>query len=539
MQRRPLIATLGALATMPWLQACRTVRPPVPLPASNYREPRRPQFHFTPPGGWAGEPHGLVFHAGRWHLFYQYHPGGVAWGPMHWGHASSTDLLHWQHHPIALEPNGPSYAFTGSVVVDAANTGGFGAGALVALYTRHDTEAEDAGRGPAQSQHLATSEDGGLTWEAFDNDDKPVIPNPGEAKHFRDPKLLWHAPTRRWVAVLAVGDHLEFWAAPDLKRWAKLSEFGEGLGTRGGVWECPDLFQLPIENGAPGEQRWVLLASMSTGAPNGGSGTQYFVGEFDGERFTPDERFARGLPGGRGMWLDQGRDHYAGTTWPNAPGGERILIAWMSNWDYAQHVPASTWRGGMTLPVKLALRTTPQGALRLHTQPVAALATLREQTVALPPAPLRGNASMDLLEKAAPGTISPTAMELELTLDPGSMGRCGVELSNARGERYRVGFDATQKLWFSDRTGSGDLDFSPSFASTAHTANRASGLTGLLQLRLFFDANSAELLADDGALQMTESFYPSEPYTKATLFAEGQGARLIAGRMHRLGRVWP
>lgn len=537
MHRRPLITALAALATTPWLGACRSMRkPPPPPPTSNYREPRRPQFHFTPPAGWMNDPSGLVFHAGRWHLFYQHNPGGIAWGPVHWGHASSVDLLHWQHHPVALEPEGPSYAFSGSVVADTANTGGFGAGTLVALYTRHDTEAEQAGRGDAESQHLATSEDGGLTWAPFDA--KPVLPNPGGLKRFRDPRLVWHAPTRRWIAVLGVSDHVEFWASADFKRWVKLSDFGRGAGDRGGTWECPELFPLPVDNGAAGEQRWVLLVSVGSGAPNGGSGTQYFVGDFDGERFTVDERFARGLPTGRGVWLDHGRDHYAGATWAHAPGDERILIAWMSNWDYAQHVPASSWRGGMTLPIRLGLRSTAAGTLRLHTRPVAAVDSLRQHTVVLAPAPLRGNANLNLVQAAA-GAVSAAAMELELAIDPGSMGRCGVELSNPRGERYRIGFDATQKLWFSDRTQSGDLGFSPAFASTAHTANRTPGASGPVRLRLFFDATSAELFADDGALQMTEVFFPTENYTRATLFAEGPGARLLSGRMHGLARVWP
>lgn len=539
--RRNLLASLAPLAIAPWLAACGTPRkPPPPLPASSYREPRRPQYHFSPPAGWMNDPNGLVFHAGRWHLFYQYHPASTTWGPMHWGHASSVDLLHWQHHPIALQPEGPQFMFSGSVVVDTANTAGFGAGSLVALYTRHDTAAEQAGQRNYQSQHLAYSEDGGLTWAPFDNESKPVIPNPGAAKDFRDPKVFWHEATKRWVAVLAAGDHVELWAAPDLKRWAKLSEFGQGLGSHGGAWECPDLFPLPVENSSTGERQWVLLVSVGSGAPNGGSGTQYFVGHFDGERFMLDEEsgFERDVQAGRAVWLEEGRDHYAGVTWANAPGDQRVLIGWMSNWDYAQQVPASTWRGAMTLPVTLGLRRVAgRGSLRLVTRPIAALESLRQQTVVLPPGPLRGDAALDIGQLNG-GAIEPRAMELELTLDPGGVGRCGVELSNTRGERYRIGFDATQRLYFSDRTRSGDLKFSNAFASTAHTASRPAGASGPLRLRIFFDAGSAELFADDGALQMTETFFPSEDFTKATLFSEGPGAKLLAGRAHRIGRVW-
>ena len=529
MRRRLLLA---ASATIPWLSACRTLRKPLPPPSSNYREPHRPQFHFTPAAGWMNDPNGLVFHNGVYHLFYQYHPASKDWGPMHWGHATSRDLVHWEPQPIALEPEEQKYAFSGSVVVDATNTAGFGAGALVALYTRHDAAAEQDGRRDYESQHLAYSQDGGRSWAPFD--DSPVIANPGAAKDFRDPKLFWHEPTRRWIAVLAAGDHAEFWGSPDLKRWTWLSDFGRRAGGHGGVWECPDFFALPVENGAVGEKRWVLLCSVGSGAPNGGSGTQYFVGDFDGEHFNLDPAFEPEVPFGRAMWLDQGRDHYAGVTWSNAPDGQRILIAWMNNWDYAQQVPAtSTWRGAMTLPVTLALRR--QGWVwRLTTRPVAALESLRAQTANLPPMALRG-APFDLSQATG---IDPRAMELELVIEPGSVGRCGVELSNAHGERYRIGYDATQQLYFSDRTQAGDNRFSKSFAVAVHTVSRPPN-RGPVRLRLYFDASSAELFADDGVLQMTEQYFPTEDFTTATLFGEGPGARLLSGRVHRLARIWP
>ncbi|MEK8034541.1 glycoside hydrolase family 32 protein [Ideonella sp. DXS29W] len=528
--RRRLLITASALA--PWLAACQTARKLIAPPLSNYREPHRPQFHFTPSAGWMDKPCGLVFHQGVYHLFYQYHPAATLWGAIHWGHATSRDLVRWGPQPIALEPEEERFAFSGSTVVDTDNTAGFGAQALVALYTRHDMAAEIDDRRDFQTQHLAYSVDGGRSWLAFD--DEPVMPNPGAAKDFRDPKLLRHAPSRRWVAVVAAGDHVEFWVSRDLKRWEWKSDFGRRFGSHASAWESPDLFALPVENGGGGEQRWVLLQSMTAGSPNSGSGMQYFIGEFDGEQFVLDERFEREVPYGRGVWLDQGRDHFGGLTWPFGSEGQRALIAWMSNWDYARQVPASSWRGAMTLPVTLSLRQTPLG-LRLHTRPLPALETLRQQSASLAAAPIRG-ASIDLV--TASGGIDPRAMELELVLEPGTMGRCGVELSNSRGERYRIGFDATQQLYYSDRTEAGDHRFSARFAGTVHTALRPPG-GGPLRLRLFFDASSAELFADDGALQMTEVFFPSEDFTHATLFAEGPGAKLISGRVHRLARIWP
>ena len=289
--------------------------------ASAFQEPYRPQFHFTPPSQWMNDPNGLVYHQGVYHLFYQHYPDSTVWGPMHWGHAVSSDLIKWQHKPIALYPDELGLIFSGSAVVDVANSSGFGTSEnppLVAIFTYHLMDGEQAGRKDFQTQGIAYSLDNGERW--FKYEGNPVIQN-NDIKDFRDPKVFWHEPTQQWILTLVAGDHAKFYKSTNLKDWTLLSEFGKTQGAHGGVWECPDLFELPVAGSQ--EKKWVLLISMNPGAPNGGSGTQYFVGDFDGTSFTTDQTNAR--------WIDQGRDNYAGVTFNNMPNDERVFIGWMSN----------------------------------------------------------------------------------------------------------------------------------------------------------------------------------------------------------------
>lgn len=516
--------------------ACRGERKPADparatLPAmSDYREPRRPQFHFSPAQGWMNDPNGLVQYAGTWHLFYQYYPDSTVWGPMHWGHATSTDLVHWSHRPIALAPDSLGYIFSGSAVFDSANTSGLGTSAnppLVAMYTYHDMAAEQAGRLPTQSQAIAFSVDSGRTWTKYAGN--PVIPNPGGVKDFRDPKVVRDEAHAQWVVALAVGDHAELWGSANLIQWKKLSEFGAGLGSHEGVWECPDFFPMRVEG--RGEARWVLLQSLNPGHPNGGSGTQYFVGDFDGTTFRAESAGAPGKDGA--LWLDHGRDNYAGVTWANAPAGRRVFIGWMSNWSYAQRVPTGTWRSALTVPRDLTLHRTPEG-YRLFSQPVPELAMLRGDARTEPAGPLEGVRAV-----ALPDTVGPALLELTLAVDvpKGSRARVGVELANDRKERYRVGYDAAARTYFSDRTAAGLTDFSPDFAPTVSTAPRiADGEP--VTLHLFLDAASAELFADGGATTMTEVFFPSAPFDHVSVFSEGGAVRVRELRVTPLRRAW-
>jgi fructan beta-fructosidase len=269
------------IACLPLLLLPLVAVPQVP-DSITYREPHRPQVHFTPPAHWMNDPNGMVYHHGTWHLFYQYYPHGTTWGPMHWGHATSRNLVHWQHRPIALYPDSLGYIFSGSAVVDSLNTTGFGQNGkapLVAIFTHHGEKNNPAMRNDREVQSIAYSLDDGNTWIKYRGN--PVLPNPG-ISDFRDPKVLWHAATRQWIMTLAVKDRVMFYGSPNLKEWMKLSEFGATMGAHGGVWECPDLFPLEYQ----GRTIWVLLVNINPGGPNGGSATQYFVGNFDGTNFT-------------------------------------------------------------------------------------------------------------------------------------------------------------------------------------------------------------------------------------------------------------
>ena len=328
-----------------------------------YTERQRPQFHFSPPENWLNDPNGLVYYNGRYHLFYQYNPHDKVWGNMHWGHASSADLLHWRQHPIALHAeHGLGYAFSGSVVVDWGNRAGLQRGkhpTLAALFTH-------CSRLNHQVQSLAFSTDGGERWRMHPGN--PVIDNPGLAD-FRDPKVFWDARRAEWVLVLAAGDVVQFYRSNNLLAWQHFHSFGKSVGAHDGVWECPDLFPLPLA----GKTRWVLLVSLNPGAPNGGSGTQYFVGDFDGERFVPTQ-----AP----QWLDYGPDNCASVTWSGAPEGDerRLLIGWLNNWKYANALPTAPWRGAMTLPRELRLLPSAEGA-RLTAGPLRELERLRDARV--------------------------------------------------------------------------------------------------------------------------------------------------------------
>jgi fructan beta-fructosidase len=343
-------------------------------PAPPYAERYRPQYHFSPAAHWMNDPNGMVHHDGEYHLFYQHNPFGATWGHMSWGHAVSRDLVRWQHLPVAIPEVDGVMAFSGSAVVDRRNTSGFGVGGrppLVALYTGHRTDR------PSQSQFLAYSTDRGRTWTRYAGN--PVL-DIGSAE-FRDPKVVWHEPSRRWVmaVVLATEHRVRFYGSPDLKRWTPLGDFGPHAAT-GGVWECPDLFELPVD-GDPHDTRWVLIVNVNPGGIAGGSAGQYFVGRFDGTRFVADADGGATPPAADpagALWLDHGKDFYAAVTYADVPkpDGRRVLLGWMNNWQYADAIPTAPWRGAMSVPRALALTRTPAG-VRLVQRPVRELERLR------------------------------------------------------------------------------------------------------------------------------------------------------------------
>ncbi|MGB2765628.1 MAG: glycoside hydrolase family 32 protein [Propionicimonas sp.] len=310
-----------------------------------------PRYHFAPSQTWANDPNGLIWHQGVWHLFFQCNPEGVDWGNMSWGHATSPDLITWQEQPIALRWDEREQFFSGSCVFDARNSSGLGTDespALVAIYTAVLPDG-------IQAQSLAYSLDAGLTWQRYPGN--PVLDR-GSA-NFRDPKVFRHDNSWVMVAVEAEQQTVVLYRSTDLISWDYLSSFGPAHAAAG-AWECPDLFPLPVAGTE--ELRWVLLVNLNPGAVAGGSGCQYFVGEFDGTRFVPERdagvaiRGASEGPDLRGFdWFDHGRDCYAVVSFADPPDGRRIVLGWMNNWDYAAEVPLTGGRGMMTIPRELWL----------------------------------------------------------------------------------------------------------------------------------------------------------------------------------------
>lgn len=505
-----------ALLALPFLAGCATTGelagPPAAADApamqtASYSEPHRPAFHYTPPTGWMNDPNGLVYHEGEWHMFYQYYPHDTVWGPMHWAHAVSRDLVNWETLPIAIAPDDQGYIFSGSAVIDANNSAGFGEDAMVAIYTIHDPIRGAANTRDHESQGIAVSFDNGRTFQRYAGN--PVLPNPGQTQDFRDPNLFWDEAREHWVMSLSVTDHIRFYASPDLKEWTYLSSFGEGIGAHGGVWECPNLF--PIIDETSGETRWVLIQNLNPGGPQGGSGTQYFVGDWDGTKFTLDPDF-----GTEAVWLDHGADNYAGITWDNAPDGRRVFIGWMSNWLYAQQVPTSTWRSAMTVPRELSLY-----GLELRQEPVAELQALRGPAVEQMTQSGGGSASWT-------GLATTAEYDLTFRLPQAGAGFL-LRFANDAGEELRLGLDA-QGHWFVDRNDAGPAEFGPAFAAR-HAAPRLHG-GDTARIHLLVDRASVELFADDGATVLTETFFPTKDFTTTSLQLIG-GAELVEGT------AWP
>ena len=487
-----------------------------------HQERWRPQFHFTPPDTWMNDPNGMVWFDGEYHLFYQNNPFGNRWGHMSWGHAVSRDLLHWEHLPLALAEENGVMIFSGSAVVDWNNTSGFGRPGhppMVAIYTGHHT-----GR-PLQNQQIAYSTDRGRTWTKYAGN--PVL-DIGEAD-FRDPKVFWHADTGRWVMAVAWPPRrqVRLYSSPDLKAWTHLSDFGPA-GSTNGIWECPDLFPLPIE-GSPRTSAWVLVVNVGSGAPARGSGTQYFVGQFDGTRFVPD---AVAAP----RWADYGPDFYAAVTWSDVPprDGRRIWLGWMSNWIYANDVPTHPWRSAMTLPRELTLRPTPDG-LRLVQQPVREFRQLRHSGIRF-----QGSRLDDAARWLARQEVPTGLAELSLVLDRlPETGAVTVRLHHGTSGETAITADLAAQELRIDRTRSGRADFHPRFAGI-HTAPLRT-VDGRLDLHLIVDVASIELFAQNGEVALTDLILPESPGLRATLEASAPArqARVRSLSLHPLESAPP
>lgn len=478
------------------LGACRTNEKNIEEPAGDsnyYTEVHRPQFHFSPEANWMNDPNGLVFYKGEYHLFYQYYPDGMAWGPMHWGHAVSKDLFHWSHLPIALFPDSLGLIFSGSAVVDANNTSGFGSKEnppLVAIFTYHSVEKEKAGKTDYQNQGIAFSLDSGRTWTKYENN--PVLKNQG-VRDFRDPKVFWHDQSGKWVMTLAVKDHVELWGSSDLKTWNKLSEFGNDYGSHGGVWECPDLFEASVEG--PAEKHWVMLVSINPGGPNGGSATQYFIGDFDGKTFTTKADKTQSI------WIDYGPDDYAGVTYSNIANVRKIFLGWMSNWAYAEAVPTHPWRSANTIPRDITLVEV-NGRLYVKSTPSKELQNIVTSSIELKNKEVQDSAVISTPQ------LDPGLSMVSATLEAKDF---AFVLSNAAGEEVKVGYEKQSNRFYIDRRKTGKTDFSKNFNSLAFAPRFATG--NEIKVTMVTDVSSVEVFFDDGVSVLTGLYFTNEKLT--------------------------
>jgi fructan beta-fructosidase len=492
-----------------------------------YSEQYRPRFHFSPDSMWMNDPNGMVYYKGEYHLFYQYHPYSNVWGPMHWGHAVTTDLIHWEHLPIALYPDSLGTIFSGSAVIDWNNSSGLGSIAnppMVAIFTQHNQSLAESGSNRYQYQSIAYSHNSGRSWTKYSGN--PVLQNPG-IRDFRDPKVIWMEEVNKWIMVLAAHDRAIFFSSPDLINWTMESEFGEDTGAHGGVWECPDLFPLEVS----GEEKWVLLVSINPGGPNGGSATQYFVGEFDGKSYQNEN------PGPDPLWLDHGKDNYAGVTWSDIPpeDGRRLFLGWMSNWQYATQVPTKRWRSTMTLPRELRLVHGGKGYI-LTSIPARETEQLRSEKHILKPGPVGGRDNVSFLQN---GEEPLYEIDLTFEFDPGNDENVefGIELGSDRQEQLRVVYNNMAGQMFIDRNGSGKTDFSEEFAGI-HTAPYQASENGEIRFHAFIDISSVELFVDQGALVMTELCFPESGFNKIFLYSSTPSVNLKQGTIYSLKSIW-
>ncbi len=486
--------------------------------APTYTEQQRPQYHFSPAMNWMNDPNGLVYYDGEYHLFYQYNPYGIQWGHMSWGHAVSTDLVHWTHLPVAVPETDGVMAFSGSAVVDHNNTSGLGTAEnppMVAIYTGHQADN--------QSQHIAYSTDRGRTWTLYEGN--PVLDI--DRQNFRDPNVFWYEPEQKWVMVVALPTDykVQFYESDNLTEWTFMSEFGPA-GATGGIWECPDLFYLPVD-GDPNNRQWVLQVDLNPGSVAGGSGGQYFVGDFDGSSFT-----LTGSSEDDPQWVDYGKDFYAAIDWANIPAedGRHIWVGWMSNWQYGQDIPTYPWRSAQSIPRALSLRSSPDGP-RLVQQPVDELQQLRDM-----------HAHIDAMD-VTDGThslrahgISGRALEIIAEFEVGTADEVGLTVRMGGTEETLVAYDANAEEVFIDRSRSGIDDFSPDFAGRHDGPLTVEN--GRVKLHLFVDWSSVELFANDGQTVITDRIFPQPESQDVALYAEGGDARLINLDVWTLRSIW-
>ena len=505
----------------------------------------RPSYHFTPLYGWMNDPNGMVYKDGEYHLYFQYNPYGSKWGNMHWGHAVSKDLVHWEHLDPAIARDPVGHIFSGSSVVDKKNTAGFGKDAIIAIYTNHSVNHGEV-------QCIAYSNDNGRTFTKYEGN--PVLTPFDGLKDFRDPKVFWYEKGKCWYMIVSADKETRFYKSKNLKKWTYVSAFGKGLGQQPCQYECPDFFQLPV-NGDKKKMKWVMTMNINPGCWFGGSATEYFVGDFDGKNFTcPDAHDVK--------WLDWGKDHYATVTFSNT--GDRVLgITWMSNWQYANLTPFKQNRGANGLPRELKLYEK-NGKYYISEDVAPEVYALRKDTKNLADASVAD--AKDLKGVAA---NMEGAFEIEADVTPDANGIAGIEISNNKRERTMIYFDMKQGKMIMDRTESGLTDFGKQAVphdielawdkQLAAEGKEPARITNSINYKndfalatwaplslcedgkktyhvdIFVDKSSVELFVDGGRIAMTNLVFPVAPYENVKLYTQGGKAEFKNLKVHKLG----
>ena len=436
-------------------------------------EKHRPVYHHTPQYGWMNDPNGMFYKDGVWHLCYQFNPYGSQWENMTWGHSTSTDLVHWTANPTAITPDALGTIFSGCCVVDKNNTAGFGNDAVIAFYTS---------AGARQMQSMAYSTDGGKTFTKYKNN--PIITS--NVPDFRDPHVFWNAEAGFWNMILAAGQQMSIYSSKDLKEWKHESDFGAEYGNHGGVWECPDLMKMKVRG--TDKEKWMLICNINPGGPFGGSATQYFIGEFDGHKFTCEDEPSET------KWMDYGKDHYATITFDNAPEGRHVGIAWMSNWQYANQVPTKQYRSANSIARDFGLFEY-NGETYCSVSPAKEMDAVRGQRI------------------SSPSETCEIVVQLR--------GDAQLTLRNSKGEKVVITYDAVEHTIDFDRRRSGDVSFSEAFPCIVTSPTYGQAKT----LRIFVDRCSIEMFEGDGKMSMTNLVFPSEPYNK--LIVKGKAKATI------------
>lgn len=462
------------------------------------REKYRPLYHHTPLYGWMNDPNGMVYKDGVWHLYFQWNPYGSKWQNMTWGHSTSRDLVHWDFLPAAIEPNGLGAVFSGSCALDPKNTVGYGPDAIVAMYTS---------AGTSQTQSLAGSNDDGRTFDIYPAN--PVIALDSEA---RDPNMFWNDRIGKWNMVLAhpLDHEMLIFQSPDLKEWTLSSTFGK-VGAQDGIWECPDLFEVKI----PGTDtsKWMLICNLNPGGLFGGSGIQYFIGDFDGTTFTPDRDADGSVPT---KWLDFGKDNYAAVSWSDAPDRRRTIIGWMSNWEYANEVPTQQFRSANTLPREVSLFKGDDDRIYAATAPSPEIDALR----AKPTVKNKSVSSSASTTNIALPTANQGVCEIDATINAQDASAVELILSNPAGERLVMTYNPKNHTFTCNRNNSGLVDFSVHFPAV--TVAPTFEKEGRLSLRIFVDTSSIEIFEKDGKFAMTNLVFPTSPYTTMGVRSNGK-----------------